>query len=169
MKPSLPIGAKLPINSRISVLRDDSSIREDAMKIASSPNVDDQHLTLEDKFERALQGLAVERAVLYHLVDIGYQVKRAPRGSFHYDGSVMVDGIEVRIDIKCRYAGKHWQQTKHEAQTVPASGVPVLYLCIDYMPKQDEYIHKGQCWSVDLRESHFGCPYATSSQLEQVI
>jgi hypothetical protein len=111
------------------------------------------------RLEDSKRGLAVQYAVADHLFKQGNAVCRPEDGVYHYD--LIVNGYFV--DVKCRFTGKFWQQTKYEAKKVPESGDRVLYLCIDAFPEtrpeDQRFKYMGGCWSENLSPSDYGCPY----------
>lgn len=155
------IGTKLPIWHLYEAFLNDSQIEAEALDILKngSSNGRDQ----VQRYIDAVQGLSLQYAVMVYLAMNGYTVSRAPRGVFHYD--LVVDGIKV--DVKGRFTGKYWQQSKFEAEEIQKTGDEVLYFCVDYFSETqrpnalDRFVYHGSCWSNDLCTLHYN-PYVTN-------
>lgn len=140
------------------------SIIAEATRIAKSARDNRKY---EKKFEDAHKGLAVQYAVAEYLKSKSYVVElNHDRRNWWYD--IIVNGLYV--DVKCRFEGKYWNQSAAEYERIKEIGAQVLYFCVDYDSKTDQFIHCGECWSSQLLSSmYYGGQYATKDQLKNIL
>lgn len=153
---------ELPILKRVFELMDDSQVHQEAEELAKHANKNGR--SVQEVQQNAIPSLAVQYAVFEHLSALGAEVHEAPDGVYQYDG--VLNGLLV--DVKARFDGRWWQQTRWEAAKLKETQERVLYLCIDVMPKTLKIIFRGCVWIDNLRPSGYGCPYAYADDLSDL-
>lgn len=154
---------ELPILARVIELMDDPAIQREALELSKRANKGGR--TSQEVEQNAVPSLAVQYAALEFLKALGGTVSKPPDGVFQYDGVLN----NLLVDVKARFDGRWWQQTKWEAAKLKETQERVLYLCIDVMPETLKMIFKGCIWIENLHPSDYGCPYAYADDLSDLV
>lgn len=155
-------GTELPIQARVFELMYDQAVLNEAHEL--SIHAAKEGRSPEEVEQNSIPSLAVQHAVLEYLRDSGATYAPPPAGTYQYDG--VLNG--VLVDVKARFDGKYWQQTKWEAWKLNQTGERVLYLCVD-VTSDSRFIFRGCIWVENLEPSGYGNPYVNVHNLRDLV